>query len=580
MNDTLRFLILTELNLLRVFWVCIGHRNVIILAEHALVPRMAPLLRCVRNALVARGLAKDVLEIFPEESPWAQVSLFGSRSDMFRRTETWGESYLDFCRWPANWAPYSMAFRQIASKYWGSYYVAADLLHRLRVRHPDIPFRVIGAHRDFTAFYSAYFGGVDFGGAAALEGRRIVNFIIFTGSTIGAIFWCLCRTRLTAPVAERIFLGVDYHGRQRDLRVISDIVEIDDDVLFVFRNHKLARTLAPLGARVRTASVNDGRIGLRKLPKLIRGVLRDGFRIYILARRFASPLYYELSKMPQRQCMFAALCQRYAFDHFWGRDDYNFDHIIRTHAIRVTGGLSFGINHGLPTPEIINPSWRYIDFDYYYVFGNHLYEKYYAETWAKGMHVRAIGTTGLSRKMIENQKTAQRNSIVYFSAATYGEETLSAALEAARVLPEREFLIKIKNSRRADGRADKQIKMCADAPANVTLTERDTYELLLEAEYALAGSTTVIAEAVQLGAKTFVLDYLPEDLPFYYRDFPGICARSGAEVADRIKAIDERTEEYPWDSLNALVDRSGLNPYDTIRRDMGLPCSPPSQVCV
>jgi hypothetical protein len=571
MTETRRFLILTELNLLRAFWICLFHRNVVILAEHALVPRAAPLLRRVRNALVARSLAQDILDIFPEERPWAQVTLFGPRSDMFRHTEAWGEAYLNFDRWPSDWAPYSMAFRQIASKYWGPYYVAADLLHRMRMRNPDTPFHVIGAHRDFTAFYTAYFGARDFKGAPALEFRRIANLLICVGSTIGAIIWCLCRTRLKIPTAERIFLGVDYHGRQADLQIISDIVDVDDNVLFVYRNSKLARTLVPPGPGVRMASVDDGRIGLRELLGFLLGILRDGYRVFALAGRYASPLYYELAKMPQRHCMFAALCQRYAFDRFWGRDDYNFDHIIRTHEIRAAGGRSFGINHGLPTPEIINPSWRYIDFDLYYVFGSHLYEKYYAKTWAAGMQVRAIGTMGLSRTMIERRQPARQNTIVYFSAATYGEETLLVALETARALPHREFLIKIKNSRRADGRADKQIEMCADSPANVTITERDTYELLLEAEYALAGCTTVVAEAVQLGAKTFVLDRLPKSLPFYYRDFAEICVRSGTEAADRIKAIDEGTEEYPWESLNALVDRSGRNPYDTIREDMGLP---------
>lgn len=570
MTETRRFIILTELNLLRAICVCLCYRNVIVIAEHALIPRAAPFLRRVRRILVSRGLAEDILDIFPEARPWVQVNLFGRRSDMFQRTETWGEAYLEYNKWPSDWAPYSMAFRQIASKYCGAYYVAADFLNRMRMRDPESSFHVIGAQRDFSAFYAAYFGSCDFMGSSTLEFRRIINLLIYIGSTVHAIFWCLCRTRPTPPTAERIFLGVDYHGRQADLRVISDIVDVDDSVLFVYRNRKLARTLSPPGPGVRTASVDDGRVALQKLPGFIWGILRDGFRVFSLAGGKASPLYYELAKMPQRHCMFAMLSKRYEFERFWGRDDYNFDHIIRSHEIRSAGGKSFGINHGLPTPEIINPSWRYIDFDLYYVFGSHLYEKYYAKTWAAAMQVRPIGTTGLSRKLIEQPRPVRRNAIVYFSAAAYGEETLLAALETASAFPEREFLIKIKNSRRADGRADRQIEMCANSPANVTITERDTYELLLEAEYALAGSTTVVAEAAQLGAKTFVLDSLPATQPFYYRDFPEICVRSGSEAADRIRAIDNGTDDYPWEKLVTLVDRTGQNPYDAIRQDMGL----------
>lgn len=567
----IRLAILNELNIVGVIFRAMFDRDVYILGRMPLIPRFDSLLAAVQRWLLRRNFARDIFTIFPDERDWANVPLFRNRTDLFQRTERWTEGHLSFSRWPKNWEPYGLAFRNIAVKYMSGYYVSADLVRQMRTLFPDRAIKLVGANRDFIAFLNFSYGDLQIERRLSFEPRRIVNGIIFVAVTLIGIGWLIRHMRLASPTSEPIFFGVDFHGREEDVRIVADILEDTDKALFICRGSKLNQSETSPGPGFRAASVLDSRLELAGFNSYMSILLRDGARIFARTCDCSPRLYYEAAKMSLRRLEFRGLCQRYKFDNFWARDDYNFEHILRTHELRAAGAKSLGINHGLPTPEIYQPSWRYIDFDIYYVFGRHLYDAYYRETWSPHMTVTAIGTTGVPHAKLAGPAPARGRDIVFFSTPLKGSETLGVAFEIARRLTNRRMLVKIKRSRVRDGRAQNLIKMLECAPPNVMTTDRDSYELMFEGEFALTGSSTVAVEAIQMGMKTFVIDTLPQDKAFYYRDFPSICVRSADEAVRRIQAIERGEEKYPWADLGSLVDLSGQNPFNVIRRDIGLP---------
>ena len=564
----MRLVLLTELNIIRVLWRSLFDRDAYIVGRMPLLPRFDSVLAAAQRWMIGRGMARDIFELFPDERRWADIPTFRGRSKMFPTTEPWAEDHLRYARWPLDWAPYGLAFRQLAVKYLAGYFVPADLVRLTRERFGGAAIEIVGGNRDFLAFLDRSCGDLGVCARPAIEPRWAVNAVIFLAVSVIALVWLTLRLRFRRGAEEPVFLGVDYHGRLEDIRIIDDIVGVDAGVVFVYRNASVSNGPQPIGPSRRTASVADGRFDIADGRRALGIVLGDGWRIFRLGGGYSPRFYFELAKMPLRRLAFFGLCRRFRFANFWSRDDYNFEHILRTHELRWAGARSLGINHGLPTPEIFQPSWRYIDFDFYYVFGRHLYETYYRDTWSSSMAVRAIGTTGVSRTQLATPRVARKPDFVFYSVVLNGAETLAAAFDVARAFPDRKMLVKIKETRREDGLANDLIAMCDSAPANVEVTMRDSYELMYEAEYALTGSSTVAVEAIQMGMKTFVLDLLPRDRPFYYRDFPGICVRSADEAAARIRAIDRHEACYPWDQLDQLVDLSGQNPYDAIRADM------------
>jgi hypothetical protein len=75
---------------------------------------------------------------------------------------------------------------------------------------------------------------------------------------------------------------------------------------------------------------------------------------------------------------------------------------------------------------------------------------------------------------------------------------------------------------------------------------------------------------VQFGRVGFCLD--PDDrFKFlYYRKFPGLIVRDGAEIAAYIRGIEAGTRTYPRADFAPLIRMDGRVCWDLIREDMGL----------
>ena len=79
--------------------------------------------------------------------------------------------------------------------------------------------------------------------------------------------------------------------------------------------------------------------------------------------------FYGIIALPFRRIILRGFFNKFRPAYFWGRDDYNVEHIIRRQEMHRYGGISLGINHGFPSYANLFPQWRYISFDRYYTFG-------------------------------------------------------------------------------------------------------------------------------------------------------------------------------------------------------------------
>jgi len=273
--------------------------------------------------------------------------------------------------------------------------------------------------------------------------------------------------------------------------------------------------------------------------------------------------------------MYDGLCAKYRFASFYGRDDYNVEHIFRSRAIRAQGGRSLGISHGTSYFPLVEPVWRYIDFDVYYVFGRDIIEKYYRSKWPTGVEIKAVGTLVMTRDMLPRiGGQYSPDIVVYMKPWLDGAGFLADVFTLARAFPDRTVYIKVKPNSEYKFSASSFEDDLEARPKNIVPTVEDSYELSLKHRYSVQGASTMVFESIQLGQVVFCLDHYAEDMPYQYREYPELNHRSIDAIIERIRGIEAGTWTYPRDAYKGLVDVEGDNLFEIIRADIGLPHRP------
>jgi len=152
---------------------------------------------------------------------------------------------------------------------------------------------------------------------------------------------------------------------------------------------------------------------------------------------------------------------------------------------------------------------------------------------------------------------------------------MNEVFKIAQHFPDRKILIKIKPGLVRDRLCRRELEMLSYAPPNVEETFTNSYELMDKASYAVSTGSTIVAEALQGRMTTFVLDGQMNGEYFYFRDFPGLCVQGGEDIIRRIEDIESGRETYDAETYSELIEMSGANIVNIIRKDMGLPPSEP-----
>ena len=567
------YVFLNEKSLPLVLWFALCRRKIVILDIESFSPGTRGLLEKLGRMLFHLGIAEDPDATLSAEEIRQSTSWWGSHPDMFMRLEPQIEEYYGFGKIDGTLSEaYAMACKHGLCKQADRAFRQVTRLRFFERRQCEPVHGIVGIPLDTLNWYRGYFGSdpadcrID-----TVEPSLVLNTLTAMAIGFYILFKALRLTVFCSKAPQKGFLGADFIGDRKYIRLLGELAGPPERLLLVFRNihqkfmpHDIQRRDGRSGEYV-----GHGQIPIRSLPAVLLEMLVDLARIYRLSVSLPNGAATEMMKLPRWRLVFRAFFIKRRFEYFFSRDDYNAEHIIRTDELRRVGTPSLGINHGLPVPEILNPIWRYVDFDTYYVFGDYLYRNYYAPKWGRTMTVRAVGSFGLPAKDLVRLDESRPEDIVIFISTMPGAAVLvDWASEIAKHFPDRTVYIKHKRSDEWTQGEESSV----EKPPNVIETNENAFELLFKASYALSTpNSTITVEMLQFGLAAYVWDATEELCSSYYREFPNLCVKSAREFIERIDAIEGGACRYPREEYEGLAPDTRKPIVDVIREDLGLP---------
>ncbi len=568
-------IVLSEASLPRLLWALLRRRTVYVVSLRAALPGTAPLLSRLHRHLHDRGMLAAAPSNVPELL-FAGAFRFEAFTRIFIEAERWMRQRFAFSKLAGDLGDYDQAYRHVVFGHVDSWCRGVIRADALLSCFPDAEFVVDDCTFELLRTWTK---GAPPGVTSQTRwqgpGRAAGNFLQFLAAVAYAAIILAGRTRMWPRAATHNLLGATFVSDPRHYGMIREIIDSEDQIRTIFLTKEDARVHATDSDGFRDfCAVDDGTFTPAQALTGFWMAARDLLQLWWkLSSLLPLPVFRGMSGLVLRRLVWRGLFNRHRFDFVLGRDDYNAEHIMRGLELRRIGGKSLGINHGLPISDLIEPGWRYLDFDIYYIFGRHLYDRYYQDTWPSGMQVRPVGSFGMTRNRQARLALPRPPNFVYFvNPGPFEQEQALLVLEVARRFRDRTFWVKIKPSRKKQGYCNTTVALLLEnGPANIVSTDDDTYELMLRCCYALVGLSTVGAEAVQFGLVTFALDNQPEENPNYYRDFGGLCVRSADQVEDRVRRIERGDSQYDPSVYEALISMNSESIFDRIRADLGLP---------
>lgn len=405
--------------------------------------------------------------------------------------------------------------------------------------------------------------------------RRFPLFDVFLNAlnlvslTIASLGWLAVRMRLQ-PGGKRIVRLAADRSSALDSYIFATVIDDPADLVIVDRSAERARVFGVENRNYEMRLVSDTRISLFDLFRLGAALFGDTAWLWRTTRKFDPALFGRFVTIAAKRAIYKAFFIRFRPRFYWGRDDYSLDHLVRNRELRAIGGVSLGVNHGLPLNTFV-AAWREVDFDIYYSFGTHLYDAYYSKTWAPEVTIKPVGSLHMKRQYRARLNASRPRDIAFFPVVVGPfEQIFHEAFKVARHFPDRRMIVKMKAGRH-DHYQQIYAKLMTEAPDNVEVfSGTDPYELLLSVSYGIC-FTTLVAEALQFRVKTFNLDMDPRLDRQYYRHFPGLTVTNGEEIISRIEAIESGGQTYDFGQYDSLIRIDGPDPFDVIRGDIGLP---------
>lgn len=567
------FVIVRETTLPRLLWLAWRGRRPAVVAIDAMVPRLGVVLGRVVEFLRRRGLVTDMTRDHAAMVRHATTNEILKRTDSFFRTEAWQARHFGFAGADDRFGAYGYVYRDLASAHAQRkllpVFLAGDAL-----AHGGV---VAGATADLIALYESCFGRP----APAALGRvrepwPLINALLAVAAAVAAAIGVARRIRPFQRREGRFFLGSDYADDPRDQEFWRDLADAPGPLAIVFRSDAQARACRERAGPWTAMPVGAGRFAVGPGAAALAEAVRDVWRLWRHGRGLAPELFYPLVILPAKRMRYRALFARYRFDHFWGRDDYNPEHILRSQELRRVGARSIGISHGFHTLSTVLQQTRYVDYDVYFCFGLDTCRRHLAGTWPAHMKLRNIASFGFSRDDYHRLTQPRRPDIAVLPTRGGADSAWWDAIRAlARAFPDRRVVFNVKETYRQGAFRDAIEALLADAPPNVVeyrSTEgRRAYDLLFDCTYLLAEGTTMLTEAVHVGMYAFGLGLDPDWVANPMRDLPGLFVADADEAIARIRGIEAGTYHYPREAWAGDIDLTGRLIWDQFREELGLP---------
>lgn len=564
----LYLLFLSETSLLRALWLALTGARICLVDMPPAIPAL-PILRWGRWLLLRFGAVRPILDFDDRLGELKELRVPRHHEDPFVAIEPWTDSYLANQQLDAILGDDADPYRQISCNYMFGYFDRLFFLNWFCQTYPSESATVVGADEVLLGMYEHVYGqACSLAVSRTRTGRGLFNPLL-TALAFAALVWeSLKGLRLTATVPRPVLLGSDCSGDDRDPIVWREVLQAGADVVVVFRSRQQKIESQGKIAPIPALAPGDGGFTPLLAWREFVASSRRLWRIARQARSLTPGHYHRLTLIPHKRLQIRKLFTLYRFRHFWTRDDYNVEHILRSQELRRMGGVSLGVQHGLPISAALIPQWRYVDCDLYYVFGLGIM-RHYGDRWPKTMQARACGSLGMTREREARLADPRPNDIIFQAKAERTAQPLIDVLDSLVAnFPDRTIYVQIKNAFSHTFLAQEVLSAAARYP-NVVCTREKIYDLFLKARYLVTDPSTIGAEAIQFGLYAFMLDYDGRK-SLYFRDFPDFCMSDPHEPARRIKAIEAGTYRYRFEDYELLIARHGRI-YDQVRADIGLP---------
>ncbi len=570
MTERLQLIIPNELSLPYVLFARWQGRQPILMDVDALLPVFDGSLKRIRHWLIKRGWARSYASLDPEfktiENYWPRVMFY----DVFGDTEAWQDEYFEVDTNADPMQGYSYAEHHVICNFAKSKHVTFLVARKLREQ--GTPFDLAGAPLDTASGLAAY---------AALPQptksilqvvlHRVFNAATMLLALLYSYFWIFRRVKFTHSPTKPVFLAADYNGDPRDNALFENIKD-GGWLLIVPRNHEYEVRATELNVSEKTiTSPSNCHTSFDDALRVAMMVTRDVFDCYFRRGHQRVRLFSNLIKLPFKRAQYRIFFNTYRPKFYWGRDDYNEQHIIRRQELRRIGGVSLGLNHGYSHYANVYPMWRCISFDIFYTFGRAQYEGYTRGLWANDMVIRTAGPFGMPKAAFDQRNAPKPQDVAVFCSAFITVPQFMDLVHAlAEAFPEKIVWLQLKSIFIGTPDGNAFIAACSEKYENIKYTNAPIYEIFQKAQYVFSDPSTIIVEAIHYGCKSFFADVFPEQKRTLFRDFPEICIRSGTDAVQMINKLENDGHIYPLKDLAALVINSEDTFYDIVREDLGL----------
>ena len=565
-------IVLRESTLLRAVWRRLLGKPFFILGVNPWLPFLLGPLNSLCDWLLRGPSVKDLVAACPKllhvRNVYAEIYLY----NIFQNTESWQNGFFEFDAIERAIPDYAMAYKHATCNYMSRKYLPILVLSKCLAELFPGGVRTFGLDRS-TVKAAEICGGQPLAGLLQPVVRRnytLINFFLFLAITATAALRVLLQTRPLAPKPEHYFFTADYISDVRDTEIYEEIAD-GGPALLALRFTPVTTEEQKAIEGFRQCRVKDGRFGLLGALSALAFVLADGFKIFYTCRKSEPGLFYQACALPYRRALWRGFFNRFKTRFFWGRDEYNSEHIIRTQEARRAGGETLGILHSTLHYAFLFPMWRHISFDRFYVHGSAVQE-YYKDTWDAAMTVKAVGSFGGTREDYLTINQPRPKDIAVFAAILTGHPEFVKLVRAlATAFPDRKVYLQIKPNYARMVMGREFAEACAAGLSNVVLTDEPIFSIFPKVQYGFSDPSACVSEALQFGVTAFMADFCDFQEVSIFRNYPGLCVTSGDEAATRLRDIESGAWEYPRSSYESLVDLSGQVFFDVLRKDMGLP---------
>lgn len=566
------FFSLTEFSAPHFLLRALTGRKPYILTLHSTIPHTKRWLDRLAEWALGTGRARWAIELTPELDQYWRWDCQLYFRDVFARYETWQDGYYHFDEARARDDDYSYGYMQTTCCYVYPKAMEIYLIDAIRRKAARNERKFVGVARDTLDMCAAYFGPETIAGIRpARVPRRMTNILLVILSLIYSAQWMARRVRPTL-VRKDIFAMVDCLGNIQETYIAEELRDGGEIVLFDRTPGHRLRQSAAHDTGYAHCNWGSGRFaigaGMVALARLAKDIAVLGYR----HRRLSPGHFFNIIRMPQIRVAWRGLFNVYRPAHYFGRDEYNVDHILRRPELHEIGGLSHGLSGAVYSGfTSLAPNARYVSYDFHYSMGVKLFDAY-RSTWRKDMTLRSIGLWGYRREELDAARPSGDCILVSLRIAWEQPELLRMVQAVADAFPERTVLLQIKPVTFLDAGARAQVvERYTAGHSNIVYSDDWIYDLLKRSRIHISDISTVVAESIHMGLFTFVADVLDQEYCMF-REFPGLCASTAEELLERIKKTDADPDSYPREEY---FKRMGLEPntnaYNVIRDAVGLP---------